>query len=127
MYEKNKKETRKERMRNEYVTRRGVVTNSWSRNQNTVRHSGKKLGNLSLTAIFGLMVLIVGLIYATQGVKATGYDYELSSIEDEISDLQAKKEDLAVERARLTSIAVSENSQVAARMQDGNASGYASN
>lgn len=124
---KNKNKKRKELMRNEYVTRRGTVTNSWSRNQNTVRHSGRKLGNLSLTAIFGLMVLIVGLIYATQGVKATGYDYELSSIEDEISDLQAKKEDLAVERARLTSIAASENSQVASAMQDGNASGYASN
>ena len=114
-------------MRNEYVTRRGTVTNSWSRNQNTVRHSGKRLGNLSLTAIFGLMVLIVGLIYATQGVKATGYDYEISNVDSEISDLQARKEDLAVERARLTSIAASENSQVAARMQDGNVSGYASN
>ncbi len=113
-------------MRNEYVSRRGVVTNSWSRNQNTVRHTGKSLGNLSLTAIFGLMVLIVGLIYATQGVKATSYDYELSNIEDEITELTAKKEDLAVERARLTSIAAAENSEVAAAMQSGNASGYAS-
>lgn len=112
-------------MRNEYVSRRGMATNSWSRNQNTVRHSKKSLGNLSLTAIFGLMVLIVGLIYATQGVKATSYDYELSNIEEEISELTAKKEDLAVEKARLTSIAASENSQVAAAMQDGNAAGYA--
>lgn len=120
------KTTRKERMRNEYVSRRGTMASSWSRNQNTVRHTGRKLGNVSLTAIFVLMVLIVGLIYATQGVKATGYDYELSNIENEISDLQAKKEDLAVERARLTSIASSESSQVAARMQDGNASGYIS-
>ena len=101
-----------------------MVTNSWSRNQNTVRHSGKSLGNLSLTAIFGLMVLIVGLIYATQGVKATSYDYELSNIEDEITELTAKKEDLAVEKARLTSIAASENSQLAAAMQNGSASGY---
>ena len=113
-------------MRNEYVSRRGVVTNSWSRNQNTVRHTGRGLGNLSLTAIFVLMVLIIGLIYATQGVKATSYDYELSNIDDEISELTAKKEDLAVEKARLTSIAASENSQVAAAMKDGNASGYAS-
>ncbi len=113
-------------MRNEYVSRRGTVTNSWSRNQNTIRHNGRSLGNLSLTAIFGLMVLIVGLIYATQGVKATSYDYELSNIEEEISELTAKKEDLAIEKARLTSIAASENSQVAAAMQDGNAAGYAS-
>lgn len=113
-------------MRNEYVSRRGMVTNSWSRNQNTVRHSSKSLGNVSLTLIFGLMVLIVGLIYATQGVKATSYDYELSNIEDEITELTARKEDLAVEKARLTSIATAENSTVAAAMQDGNTSGYAS-
>ena len=113
-------------MRGEYVTRRGVVTNSWSRNQNTVRHTGRSLGNVSLTFIIALMVLIVGLIYATQGVKATGLDYEISNIEGEIADLQAKKEDLAVEKARLTSIAASENSQVAAAMKDGNASGYIS-
>ena len=112
-------------MRNEYVSRRGMVTNSWSRNQNTVRHTTKRLGNLSLIAIFGVMVLIVGLIYATQSVKATSYDYELSNIEDEISDLEAKKEDLAVEKARLTSIAAAENSQVVAKMPDGEASGYA--
>ena len=112
-------------MRNEYVSRRGTMASSWSRNQNTVRHTGRKLGNVSLTAIFVLMVLIVGLIYATQGVKATGYDYELSNIENEISDLEAKKEDLAVEKARLTSIAAAENSQVAAKMPDGEASGYA--
>lgn len=72
-----------------------------------------------------LMVLIVGLIYATQGAKATSYDYELSNVEDEISDLQARKEDLAVEKARLNSIAASENSQVAANMPDAQVSGYA--
>ena len=112
-------------MRNEYVSRRGVVTNSWSRNQNTVRHSGRSLGNLSLTAIFGLMVLIVGLIAATQGVKATSYDYELSGIDSEIAELTAKKEDLAVEKARMTSIAASENSQVAAAMPEASGADYA--
>lgn len=112
-------------MRNEYVSRRGVVTNSWSRNQNTIRHTTKRLGNFSLAVIFMLMVLIVGLIYATQGAKATSYDYELSNVEDEISDLQARKEDLAVEKARLNSIAASENSQVAANMPDAQVSGYA--
>ena len=71
------------------------------------------------------MVLIVGLIYATQGVKATSYDYELSNIEDEISDLESRKEDLAVEKARLTSIAASESSEVAANMPEGSVAGYA--
>lgn len=74
----------------------------------------------------GMLVLIVGLIYVTQGTKATGWDYELSKIDSEIDELEAKKEDLAVEKARLTSIAASENSTVAANMEDGNASGYVS-
>ena len=112
-------------MRNEYVSRRGVINNSWSRNQNTVRHTTRRLGSLSTAAIFGMMVLILGLIYATQSVKATSYDYEISNVESEISDLEAKKEDLAVERARLTSIAAAENSQVASNMPDGQVSGYA--
>ena len=111
-------------MRNEYVSRRGTMTNSWSRNQNTVRHGANRLGNLTLTLIFGLMVLIVGLIYATQGVKASSLDYELSNIEDEISDLTARKEDLAVEKARLTSIAAAESSEVAVNMPSGEVSGY---
>ena len=62
--------------------------------------------------IVGMLVLIVGLIYVAQGTQATNYDYELSQLEDEISELEAKKEDLAVEKARLTSVAASENSTV---------------
>ena len=73
----------------------------------------------------GMMVLIVGLIYITSTTKASAYDYELSRIDSEINELEAKREDLAVEKARLTSIATSKNSEVAMEMQDGTASGYA--
>ena len=100
-------------------------TSSWVRNRNTVRHTPKTLGSLSQSMILGVLVLIVGLIYVTQGTKATGYDYQLSEIEDEISSLEAKKEDLAVEKERLTSILASENSTVAVRMEDAEVSGYA--
>ena len=100
-------------------------TSSWVRNRNTVRHTPKSLGSVSQTMILGVLVLIVGLIYVTQGTRATSYDYQLSEIENEISELEAKKEDLAVEKARLTSIAASENSTVAVAMEDGEVSGYA--
>lgn len=108
-----------------FVTRRGAPVNSWSRNRNTVRHTPKSLGSISGAMIVGVLVLIVGLIYVAQGTKATNYDYELSAIEDEISELEAKKEDLAVEKARLTSIAASQDSTVAANMDDANVAGYA--
>lgn len=110
-----------------YTTRRGVTasTTTWTRNYNTIRHSQKSLGSLSYSVLVGLMVLIVGLIYVSQGTQATNYDYELSAIESEISELQAKKEDLAVEKARLTSIASAENSEVASTMESGSVAGYA--
>ena len=104
-----------------FTTRRGTRATagaaSWSRNHNTVRHTPKTLGSLS-------NAMIVGLIYVAQGTQATNYDYELSEIEDEIAELTAKKEDLAVEKARLTSIAAAENSTVAAQMEDGQVAGY---
>ena len=75
--------------------------------------------------IVGMLVLIIGLIYVANGTQATNYDYELSAIEDEIAELEAKKEDLAVEKARLTSIAASENSTVAQSMENASAGGYA--
>lgn len=107
------------------MTRQAMGANGWSRNYNTVRHTPKTLGSISNAAIVGLLVLIVGLIYVAQGTQATNYDYQLSEIESEISDLQAKKEDLAVEKARLTSIAASENSEVAASMENATVGGYA--
>lgn len=110
-----------------YTSRRGSIeTASWVKNRNIVRHTPKTLGTLSLSAIVGMLVLIVGLIYVTQGVKATGYDYELSNIEREIDELTAKKEDLALEKARLAAIERAENSKVAVSMSNARVAGYVS-
>ena len=110
-----------------YVSRRNsaTATTAWSLNYNTVRHTQKSIGPLAYSFLVGLIVLGIGLIYVAQSTRATNYDYELSAIENEISDLQAKKEDLAVEKARLTSIVASENSEVASTMENANAAGYA--
>lgn len=80
---------------------------------------------MSFTVIVSMLVLIVGLIYVTQGTRATSFDYQLSEIETEIDELEAQKEDLAVERARLTSIAAAEQSEVAMAMEDAKPGGYA--
>ena len=112
----------------QYSMRRGATTAtmaSWSRNRNTVRHEVKGLGSLSQAVIVVMLVVIMGLIYVAQGTQATNYDYELSAMEDEIAELEARKEDLAVEKARLTSIASSENSAVANAMEEAGVDGYA--
>ena len=109
-----------------FTTRRDTArATSWVRNKNTVRHAAKPLGSISHALIVGLLVLIMGLIYVAQGTRATNYDYELSAVDDQISELQTKKEDLAAEKARLTSVAATESSEVAATMSDANVSGYA--
>ena len=69
-------------------------------------------------------MLIVGLIYVAQGTRATNYDYQLSELESEIADLQAKKEDLAVEKARLTSMAAAEGTTVANNMETAGADDF---
>ena len=100
-------------------------SSSWVRNRNIVRHTPKTLGSVSQGVILGILVLVVGLIYVTQGTKATSYDYELSRVESEIAELESRKEDLAVERERLKSIAANNTSEVAAAMQTGQVTGYA--
>lgn len=112
-------------MRNQtFVTRRSTMP-SFARNRNTIRHTGRSLGSISQIVIVSMITLVFGLIYVAEGTKATSFDYEISAVESEISDLSARRDDLAVEKARLTSVATAKNSTVAATMQDATVTGYA--
>ena len=109
-----------------YVTRRqSFGGNSFARNRNTIRHTKRSLGSISQIVIVAMLTLVFGLIYVAEGTKATSFDYELSSVETEITEMNAKLEDLAVEKARLNSIATAKNSVVAAAMEDATVAGYA--
>lgn len=114
-----------------FTTRRGATrrraarTTGWVRHRNVAQHAPKTLGPIFQTTSLTVLVIIVGLIYVAQGTRATNYDYELSRIDGEIAELTARKEDLAVEKARLTSIAASESSKVAVAMPNAKVSGYA--
>ncbi len=125
---KNKRKTKIKNMRNNNFTSRRVssyTAGSWAQNRNTVRHTPKTLGMVSQSVILVLLVVVFGLIYATQGTRSTNYDYELNNIENEISELEARKEDLAVEKARRTSVAAAASSEVAMTMEDASPVGYA--
>lgn len=111
-----------------YTARRGDRAEqavSFVRNRNMVRHTTKSLGSISQIVIVLMITVAFGLIYVVEGTKAMGYDYQRSEISSEISDMTAKKEDLAVEKARLTSVATAKTSTVAAAMPDAQVSGYA--
>ena len=112
-------------MRNQtYVSRRESSATSFVRNRNTVRHSKKSLGSISQVVIVSMITIVFGLIYVAEGTKVTGFDYKLSDVESEISEMTAKRDDLAVEKARLNSIATAKNSTVAAAMEDATVTGY---
>ena len=98
----------------------------FSRNRNMVRFSGTgKLGKMALFGAFFLFAINLGLIFVDQSTKATSFDYELSGLSSQIEDLESRKDDLAVERARLKSIANSNNSKVAKAMEDAGNAEYA--
>ncbi|MBQ2643638.1 MAG: hypothetical protein Q4C24_01735 [Candidatus Saccharibacteria bacterium] len=112
-------------MQQTYTTRRGSSSNTFARNRNTVRHTKRSLGSISQIVIVSMLTLVFGLIYVAEGTKATSFDYEISSVESEITEMNAKKDDLAVEKARLNSVATAKNSTVAAAMEDATVTGYA--
>jgi hypothetical protein len=107
-----------------YVSRREASL-GFVRNRNVVRHSKRSLGSISQIVIVGMLTLVFGLIYVVEGTKATSFDYTISAVESEITEMTVRRDDLAVEKARLTSIAAAKNSTVAANMQDATVTGYA--
>ena len=107
-----------------YVTRRAPAA-TFVRNRNTVRHTKRSLGSISQIVIVSMLTLIFGLIYVAESTKATSFDYEISSVETEITEMSAKLDDLAVEKARLNSVAAAESRNVATAMEDATVTGYA--
>ena len=112
-----------------YTSRRGATgysepKSTFARNYNTVRLKKKGLGSISTIVIIIMLTVIFGLIYVSEGTRAMSYDYEISNVESEITEMNAKKDDLAVEQARQNSIATAKSSTVAANMEDATPSGY---
>ncbi len=91
---------------------------SLSRNRNSVAYaSAIKLGPVTHTVLIALMLTVLGLIYLTQAIKATSYDYAIQGIDTEIAELSVQKKDLEVENARLASLDSIESSTVAQNME----------
>ena len=101
--------------RNQYVSTRRRST--YGRNQNiSPFESAKKLGPISNAIMIALMITILGLIYLVQATKLTSYDYQSSKIDNQISELTSKKNNLEVEKARLMALSNVESSSVAQNM-----------
>ena len=72
-----------------------------------------------------IFVSIAGLIYLTQSSKVTSYDLAIASVNSEITDLEAQRDALAVENAKITAAAADEErNEVASTMVAAQSSGF---
>lgn len=98
------------------------------RNQNATRFtSNVKLGPVAHTVLVALMITVLGLIYLTQATKTSAYSREAQGLDSQITELAAKKAELEVQNARLTSLEEVKNSSVAAAMSKPAQTDYVNN
>lgn len=97
------------------------------RNHNIIRHQPRvALGPISYTVTIVLLVLVVGLIYVAQGAKVTDYDHAAATLDNEIATLQAQRDALAVENAKITAQAATPSNEIASAMIDANTPAHVS-
>lgn len=88
--------------------------NRLMRNQNLVRtQTAVQAGPISVSFMLVALVAILSLLYLNQVTKATSLNYRLSSLESKRTELQAQKEQLQIDAARLSSIQAAKTSEVA--------------
>lgn len=92
--------------------------NRWQRNQNTVAYTTTRavLGPVSHTVLVALMIAVLGLIYLSQVTKSSSYGYALKDQSDQLTSLNAQRQELEIENARLQALKTVEESTVAKAM-----------
>ena len=93
----------------------GRKTAIYGRNKNSTafRTQEGALGPISNTIILIVLALVLGLLYLTQVTKTNAYGYEINSLRQEQTKLDAEHNDLAVASARLQSVERVQNSDQA--------------
>lgn len=87
------------------------------RNQNLTRVQTRvQAGPISVSFMLIALVALLSLLYLNQVTKASSLNYRVSTLEARRSELQAGKEQLRIDAARLQSIAEARQSQVAQAM-----------
>jgi len=115
-----------------YTTRRMASASrsgaAWARNRNVQRHDSKvTLGPISHTITVVLILVLLGFIYLTQSAKVTSFDIGLAETNTEIANLEIQRDALAVENAKITAAASSEDTnEVAAMMADAHSADFVS-
>ena len=83
---------------------------------NTTRHvagNEKVLGPVSNTIMLIVLACLLGLLYLTQVTKTNALSYKINDLKTQQSQLKTEHDDLAVEAARLQSLARVKSSDTA--------------
>ena len=99
---------------------------SWGRNRNAVRHNPRiVMGPVTHTVGIALIVVFIGLLFLSQSAKVTDYDIAIAATDTEIANLEAQRDALVVENAKITAAAASEETnEVAAAMVTASSSDF---
>jgi len=91
---------------------------AFRKNQNFVRNKIKvQSGPITSTIMLIVMVIMLGLMYLSQVTKTSTFNYKISNLEKKQSDLQATKDNLAIDAARLQSIAEARKAAETAKLE----------
>lgn len=107
--------------------RSGSSSDTWVRNRNMVRNqpNTKMLGRISYALCAGLLVGLIGLVYVGQSSQVTAYDEAIYSVDIEIANLEAQRDALVVENAKITAAAADEDrNEVASTMASASAADF---
>lgn len=88
------------------------------RNQNVVgfETQQRRLGPVSNTIILVVLACLLGLLYLTQVTKTNAYGYQINSLQEKQSELQAEHDNLELASARLQSLDRVQHSPVASTL-----------
>ncbi len=113
---------------NYYSSRRSAASNRFAPNRNSTRHTaGINLGPISQSVFMIAMVAVLGILFLSQSTSVTTYDHRINDINVELADLQAERDSLAVENAKINAAAASESeNRVASNMVSATSSAYVS-
>lgn len=101
---------------------------AWAPNRNAVRHKPSiSLGPIWQTSFMVVLVGVLGILFLSQSSAVTTYDRSIASINSELMNLEAERDALAVENAKINAAAASEDqNQVASSMVNAASSAYVS-
>lgn len=100
---------------------------SLRKNQNIVKNKIKiQSGPITATLTLVGLVILLGLMYLSQVTKTSTFNYKISNLEKKQTELQARKDNLSIDAARLQSIAEARKAAETAQLSQVKTVSYAS-